>query len=103
MSDQTHFKIPAFALPLVFAAGSGLMAYASMMTTVEAQAATVDEIREKVEKSAEQIAENETGTKLNSQAIQAITEKLNEQVEVARTSDAKLQELINLMIRQASK
>ena len=94
MSEGTSVSIPTWALPLVFAVGSGLMVYGASEARAEATAQEVAEIKVKVE-------EADTTGKLNSQAIEQITQSLAQMNETARDSDAKLQTLIELMIQNA--
>jgi len=94
MSEGSSVSIPTWALPLVFAVGSGLMVYGASDARAEATAQEVAEIKVKVE-------EADTTGKLNSQAIEQITQSLAQMNETARDSDAKLQTLIELMIKNA--
>jgi hypothetical protein len=94
MSEGSSVSIPTWALPLVFAVGSGLMVYGASEARAEATAQEVAEIKVKVE-------EADTTGKLNSQAIEQITQSLAQMNETARDSDAKLQTLIELMIQNA--
>ena len=94
MSDGTSIKIPTWALPIGAAIVSGAIAWGSMQAQASATADEVAEIKVKVE-------EADTTGKLNAQAIEQITQSLAQMNETARDSDAKLQTLIELMIKQA--
>lgn len=94
MSDGSSVSIPTWALPLVFAVGSGLMVYGASEARAEATAEEVAEIKIKVEQA-------DTAGKLNAQAIDQISRNLAEMSQTARDSDAKLQTLIELMIKNA--
>ena len=94
MSDESSVSIPTWALPLVFAVGSGLMVYGASEARAEATAEEVAEIKIKVEQA-------DTAGKLNAQAIDQISQNLAEMNQTARDSDAKLQTLIELMIKNA--
>jgi hypothetical protein len=94
MSDGSSVSIPTWALPLVFAVGSGLMVYGASEARAEATAEEVAEIKIKVEQA-------DTAGKLNAQAIDQISQNLAEMNQTARDSDAKLQTLIELMIKNA--
>ena len=95
MSDGNSIKIPTWALPIGAAIVSGAIAWGSM----QAQAsATADEVAE----SKVKVQEADTTGKLNAQAIEQITQSLAQMNETARDSDAKLQTLIELMIKQAA-
>ena len=96
MSEQSHIQIPTWALPLVFAAASGLLAWGSMRAEAAATAEEVAEMKVKFEQA-------DTTGKLNAQAIDQISKNLAEMSQTARDSDQKLQTLIELMIQQASK
>ena len=93
MSDGS-IKIPTWGLPIAAAAISGAIAWGSMQAQAAATADEVDKIKVKVEQA-------DTTGKLNAQAIEQITQSLAQMNETARDSDAKLQTLIELMIKQA--
>ena len=95
MSDGNSIKIPTWALPIGAAIVSGAIAWGSMQAQASATADEVAEIKVKVE-------EADTTGKLNAQAIEQITQSLAQMTETARDSDAKLQTLIELMIKQAA-
>ena len=95
MSDGNSIKIPTWALPIGAAIVSGAIAWGSMQAQASATADEVAEIKVKVE------AADTTG-KLNAQAIEQITQSLAQMNDTARDSDAKLQTLIELMIKQAA-
>ena len=95
MSDGNSIKIPTWALHIGAAIVSGAIAWGSMQAQASATADEVAEIKVKVE-------EADTTGKLNAQAIEQITQSLAQMNETARDSDAKLQTLIELMIKQAA-
>ena len=95
MSDGNSIKIPTWALPIGAAIVSGAIAWGSMQAQASATADEVAEIKVKVE-------EADTTGKLNAQAIEQITQSLAQMNETARDSDAKLQTLIELKIKQAA-
>ena len=95
MSDGNSIKIPTWAVPIGAAIVSGAIAWGSMQAQASATADEVAEIKVKVE-------EADTTGKLNAQAIEQITQSLAQMNETARDSDAKLQTLIELMIKQAA-
>ena len=95
MSDGNSIKIPTWALPIGAAIVSGAIAWGSMQAQASATADEVAEIKVKVEDA-------DTTGKLNAQAIEQITQSLAQMNETARDSDAKLQTLIELMIKQAA-
>ena len=95
MSEGNSIKIPTWALPIGAALLSGAIAWGSMQAQAQATADEVAEIKVKVE-------EADTTGKLNAQAIEQITQSLAHMNETARDSDAKLQTLIELMIKQAA-
>ena len=94
MSESTSIKVPTWALPIAAAAISGAIAWGSMQAQAAATQEEVAEIKVKVEQA-------DTTGKLNAQAIDQITKSLAQMNETARDSDAKLQTLIELMIKQA--
>ena len=95
MSEGNSIKIPTWALPIGAALLSGAIAWGSMQAQAQATADEVAVIKVKVE-------EVDTTGKLNAQAIEQITQSLAQMNETARDSDAKLQTLIELMIKQAA-
>ena len=94
MSDGNSIKVPTWALPIGAALASGAIAWGSMQAQAAATQEEVAEIKVKVEQA-------DTTGKLNAQAIDQITKSLAQMNETARDSDAKLQTLIELMIKQA--
>ena len=94
MSDGASIKVPTWALPIGAALVSGAIAWGSMQAQAAATQEEVAEIKVKVEQA-------DTTGKLNAQAIEQITQSLAQMNETARDSDAKLQTLIELMIKQA--
>lgn len=92
--SEGSIKIPTWGLPIGAAVLSGAMVYGASTARAEATAAEVAEIKVKVE-------EADTTGKLNSQAIDQISRNLAEMSQTARDSDAKLQTLIELMIKNA--
>jgi len=101
MSQENAIKIPTWALPIVAAAVSFLMGYGAMQASAAATENTVNRIEAEVREAAKKAEEAGTTGKLNEQAIQQITKNLSEMQETAKASDAKLQQLINIMIQQA--
>ena len=95
MSDGNSIKIPSWALRIGAAIVSGAIAWGSMQAQASATADEVAEIKVKVE-------EADTTGKLKAQAIEQITQSLAQMNETARDSDAKLQTLIELMIKEAA-
>ena len=94
MSDGASIKGPTWALPIGAALVSGAIAWGSMQAQAAATQEEVAEIKVKVEQA-------DTTGKLNAQAIDQITKSLAQMNETARDSGAKLQTLIELMIKQA--
>ena len=96
----SHIRVPTWALPLAI----GALTIAASYGTVTAQAAStaeeVERIEQQVRETAAKAEANGTSTKLNEQAIQAITKNLSAMEETAKASDQKLQQLINILIQQ---
>ncbi len=92
--SEGSIKIPTWGLPIGAAILSGAAVYGASEARAEATAAEVAEIKIKVE-------EADTTGKLNAQAIDQISRNLAEMSQTARDSDAKLQTLIELMIKNA--
>jgi alpha-D-ribose 1-methylphosphonate 5-phosphate C-P lyase len=92
--SENAIKVPTWALPIGAALLSGAIAWGSMQAQAAATADEVAVIKTKVEQA-------DTTGKLNAQAIDQITKSLAQMNETARDSDAKLQTLIELMIKQA--
>lgn len=94
MSEGT-IRIPSWGLPIAAAVLSGAVVYGASEARAEATAQEVAEMKVKVEQA-------DTTGKLNAQAIDQISKNLAEMSQTARDSDAKLQTLIELMIKNAS-
>lgn len=99
MSD-THIRVPTWALPLAIGALTIAASYGTVTANAAATANEVDRIEAKVRETAVQAEQNGTATKLNEQAIQAITKNLAAMEDTAKSSDQKLQQLINILIQQ---
>jgi F0F1-type ATP synthase epsilon subunit len=99
MSD-THIRVPTWALPLAIGALTIAASYGTVTANAAATASEVDRIEAAVRETAAQAEANGTATKLNEQAIQAITKNLAAMEETAKSSDQKLQQLINILIQQ---
>ena len=98
MSDGT-IKIPTWALPIGAAALSGAMVWGASQAQAQATQEEVDRIEAVVEKT---VAEGQATGKLaavNATKIEAIVDSLAEQSEIAKSSDAKLQALIEIMLQ----
>jgi|TARA_B110000238_G_C15917686_1_gene349056 hypothetical protein len=93
-------KIPSWSLPLVVGAFTIAISYGTATAQVVAIEEDLERIERIVEETAEQAVENGTSTKLNEQAIDHIVETLADMEETAKSSDDKLQTLINIMLEQ---
>lgn len=98
--SETHIKVPTWALPLAIGALTIAVSYGTVTANAAATAEEVDRLETAVRETAAKAEENGTSTKLNEQAIQAITKNLSAMEETAKASDQKLQQLINILIQQ---
>ena len=98
MSDGT-IKIPTWALPIGAAALSGAMVWGAS----QAQAQATQEEVERIEAAVVDVGEEQQATgklaAVNASKIEAIVDSLAEQSETAKASDAKLQQLIEIMLK----
>lgn len=98
MSDGT-IKVPTWALPIGAAALSGAMVWGAS----QAQAQATQEEVERIEAAVVDVVEEQQATgklaAVNATKIEAIVNSLAEQSEIAKSSDAKLQALIEIMLQ----
>ena len=99
MSDGT-IKIPTWALPIGAAALSGAMVWGAS----QAQAQATQEEVDRIEAAVVDVVEEQQATgklaAVNASKIEAIVDSLAEQSATAKASDAKLQQLIEIMLNQ---
>jgi len=98
MSDGT-ISVPAWALPVVAGVLSVAVAWGAMNARAEATEAEVDRIERVVIEAASKIGDNGELTKVNQAKIEAIVSSLSDKAETAKESDAKLQQLIEIMLK----
>jgi len=98
MSEGT-ISVPTWALPVVAAVLSIAVAWGAANARAEATEAEVDRIERVVTEAAQKIGENGELTKVNQAKIEAIVSSLSDQAETAKESDAKLQQLIEIMLK----
>ena len=98
MSDGT-IKVPTWALPIGAAALSGAMVWGAS----QAQAQATQEEVERIEAAVVDVVEEQQATgklaAVNATKIEAIVNSLAEQSEIAKSSDAQLQALIEIMLQ----
>ena len=98
MSDE-GIRVPTWALPAFLAVLSGAVVWGASEARAQATQEEVDRIEAVVEKT---VAEAQATGKLaaiNATKIEAIVDSLAEQSETAKASDAKLQQLIEIMLK----
>jgi len=100
---QQTIAIPTWSVPVIAAALSFLMGYAAMVERAAAQEANSDRIEQIVKEVADKTAEIGVDSRLNQQAIVEISNGLKRMEETARASDARLAELVQLMITESRK
>ena len=98
MSDGT-IKIPTWALPIGAAALSGAMVWGASQAQAQATQEEVERIEAVVEKTVEEAQATGKLAAVNARKIEAIVDSLAEQSETAKASDAKLQQLIEIMLK----
>ena len=98
MSDGT-IKIPTWALPIGAAALSGAMVWGAS----QAQAQATQEEVDRIEAAVVDVVEEQQATgklaAVNASKIEAIVDSLAEQSETAKAAAAKLQQLIEIMLK----
>ena len=98
MSDGT-IKIPTWALPIGAAALSGAMVWGAS----QAQAQATQEEVDRIEAAVVDVVEEQQATgklaAVNASKIEAIVDSLAEQSETSKASDAKLHQLIEIMLK----
>ena len=99
MSDGNSIKVPTWALPIGAAALSGAMVWGAS----QAQAQATQEEVDRIEAAVVDVVEEQQATgklaAVNASKIEAIVDSLAEQSETAKASDAKLQQLIEIMLK----
>lgn len=99
MEDNT-VALPVWALPLVLSIGVGLMSYGAAQANSESSQQEVRRIERLVDKTMTSTTENSKNSALNSQAIKQIAEALSDQAETTKATDAKLGQLIQIMLNK---
>lgn len=98
--SNNNVTLPTWALPIVMAAVPALVAWGSMQAQAQATDKDVDRVTKVVEKVVDKADENTKRTALNEQAIRTLADSLSQSNELAASSDAKLQTLIEIMLKQ---
>tara|TARA_A100001391_G_C4879142_1_gene227598 strand:- start:135 stop:440 length:306 start_codon:yes stop_codon:yes gene_type:complete len=98
MSDGT-IKVPTWALPIGAAALSGAMVWGASQAQAQATQEEVDRIEAAVVSVVEEAQATGKLAAVNATKIEAIVDSLAEQAETAKASDAKLQQLIEIMLK----
>ena len=99
MSDE-GIRVPTWALPAFLAILSGAVVWGAS----QAQAQATQEEVDRIEAAVVDVVEEQQATgklaAVNASKIEAIVDSLAEQSETAKASDAKLQQLIEIMLNQ---
>ena len=98
MSEGT-ITVPTWALPIGAAVLSVAVAWGAANARADATEAEVERIERVVEETAQRANSNGELTKVNQAKIEAIVSSLSDQAETAKESDAKLQQLIEIMLK----
>jgi|TARA_R110000824_G_scaffold231910_1_gene419801 septal ring factor EnvC (AmiA/AmiB activator) len=101
--SENIVKIPTWAIPLIVSLFIGAASYGAAQANAETTQKELDRVEKIVIETSKKSVENGTSTKLNEQAIKSITKNLTEMQETAKSSDAKLQKLVELLIAQSQK
>ena len=99
MSDE-GIHVPTWALPAFLAILSGAVVWGASQAQAQATQEEVDRIEAVVEKTVEEAQATGKLAAVNASKIEAIVDSLAEQSETAKASDAKLQQLIEIMLNQ---
>tara|TARA_R110000822_G_scaffold77301_15_gene185535 strand:+ start:689 stop:997 length:309 start_codon:yes stop_codon:yes gene_type:complete len=102
MSENT-VNVPTWAIPLIVSLFIGAVSYGAAQANAETTQKELDRVESIVTETSKKSVENGTSTKLNEQAIKSITRNLTEMQETAKSSDAKLQKMVELLIAQSQK
>ena len=99
MSEE-GIRVPTWALPAFLAVLSGAVVWGAS----QAQAQATQEEVDRIEAAVVDVVEEQQATgklaAVNASKIEAIVDSLAEQSETAKASDAKLQQLIEIMLKQ---
>ena len=99
MSDEGTIKVPTLALPIGAAALSGAMVWGASQAQAQATQEEVDRIEAAVVNVVEEAQATGKLAAVNATKIEAIVDSLAEQSETAKASDQKLQQLIEIMLK----
>ena len=99
MSDEGTIKVPTWALPIGAAALSGAMVWGASQAQAQATQEEVDRIEAAVVNVVEEAQATGKLAAVNATKIEAIVDSLAEQSETAKSSDQKLQQLIEIMLK----
>ena len=99
MSEE-GIRVPTWALPVFLAVLSGAVVWGASQAQAQATQEEVDRIEAVVEKTVEEAQATGKLAAVNASKIEAIVDSLAEQSETAKASDAKLQQLIEIMLKQ---
>ena len=95
---MADIKIPQWALPIGGAIIPAAIAWGAMQAQAEATNADVERIEKIVVETAVKAVETGQLAKVNEAKIEAIVSSLEDQADIAKQSDAKLQQLIEIML-----
>jgi len=100
MTADTHIKLPTWALPIVAALASFSVGYGAMQAQAQATQEEIERVTRIAEETSVRSNMNSTSTALNAQAIKNIADSLARQEELAKASDERLTQLINMMLER---
>jgi len=97
---ETHIKLPTWALPIIAALVSFSIGYGVMQAQAQATQIEIERVGKIAVDTYAKSNENATSTALNAQAIKNIADSLARQEKLAEASDARLTQLINMMLER---
>jgi|TARA_R110000787_G_scaffold116086_1_gene226178 hypothetical protein len=97
---ETHIKLPTWALPIIAALVSFSIGYGAMQAQAQATQIEIERVGKIAVDTYAKSNENATSTALNAQAIKNIADSLARQEKLAEASDARLTQLINMMLER---
>ena len=97
---ETHIKLPTWALPIIAALVSFSIGYGAMQAQAQATQIEIERVGKIAVDTYAKSNENATNTALNAQAIKNIADSLARQEKLAEASDARLTQLINMMLER---
>ena len=98
--NQAHIQLPTWTLPIVAAVVSFSVGYGAMQAQAQATQEEIERLGKITQETYLTTNQNSTNTALNAQAIKNIADSLARQESLAKASDERLSQLINMMLER---